>query len=732
MSALVHLQEAKTHHQAKRFDAAERAYKSVLQLEPLNSEALYRLGQLAFERKDWPGAADYLGRALLHAPTDPRIHVLLAMTRTNQGDLVAALKCVERAVEVAPQFGDAHNHLGQVRQEQGNWDGAIQAYRRAVELQPKNPRFRNNLGYALRIQGQFSEAIVELKQAVALKPDYLLARNNLGDALWQDGQIVPAQATFQQTIRMAPEDCQAHISYGELMLAMSRPDKAAPLLESAVRLQPANVAARIQQAFAYTLGGREEQAREAYRAVLRLQPDKLTAMFALRLILPPVYRDRQHVLDTRASYERGLTELETIAAEYRGDPANVSGLNWGNFYLAYQGLDDTEAQRRYAGIIETLLRRVLPQHFTPLAAQPLTAGRRLRVGFASSFLRYCTAGLYFKSWVTKLDRQRFEIFFYNLSPQRDIIVKEVAAHADHTDHVPIVLAQMAERIKGDRLDVLIFPEVGMDYVGSLLPALRLAPVQCAGWGHPVTTGRSNVDYFISCAFMEPPDAQAHYTERLTLLDGIGTFYERPILRGERSRKDFALPEQRTLYLNPQSLHKIHPDHDQPMFDILQRDPKGDLVFFQAYEPEITERFRQRIESRLHAAGIAPDRLHFLPRMMHDDYRQLNRLCDVMLDTLHWSGGNTSLDAIAAGLPIVALPGRFMRGRQSQAMLRLLGLDQYIATDADDYVRIAVALANDPDARARASQQMHEHAGAIFEREEPIRQLENFLLSLHEP
>jgi CRISPR-associated protein Csy1 len=491
------------------------------------------------------------------------------------------------------------------------------------------------------------------------------------------------------------------------------------------------VAAHIQQAYAYTLAGREEQAREAYRAVLRLQPDKLTAMFGLRLILPLVYRDSQHVLEARQAYERGLDELEVIAAEYRGDPANILGLNWGIFYLAYQGLDDTQAQRRYAGIVETLLRQALPQYFTALPHQPLTAGRRLRVGFASSFLRYCTAGLYFKSWVTKLDRQRFEIFFYNLSPQRDKVVKEISAYADHTEHVPIVLAQMAERIKSDRLDVLIFPEVGMDYVGSLLPALRLAPVQCVGWGHPVTSGRSNVDYFISCAFMEPPDAQAHYTERLTLLDGIGTFYERPLLGAARSRKEFGLPEQRTLYLNPQSLHKIHPEHDQPMAAILARDPQADLVFFQAYEPEITERFRQRIQSRLHAAGIGADRLHFLPRLTHDDYRQVNRLCDVMLDTFHWSGGNTSLDAIAAGLPIVTLPGRFMRGRQSQAMLRLLGLDQYIATDADDYVRLAIELANDRDARARASRQMHEHAGALFEREEPIRQLENFLLSLRE-
>ncbi len=107
--------------------------------------------------------------------------------------------------------------------------------------------------------------------------------------------------------------------------------------------------------------------------------------------------------------------------------------------------------------------------------------------------------------------------------------------------------------------------------------------------------------------------------------------------------------------------------------------------------------------------------------------KLNAVCDVMLDTLHWSGGNTFIDAIAAGLPIVTLPGALMRGRQSAAMLGILGLDELVAKDADDYVRKAVRIGNDRARRPELSQRIRERREALFARDEPIRALEDFLV-----
>src|SRR6202022_4382812 len=80
-------------------------------------------------------------------------------------------------------------------------------------------------------------------------------------------------------------------------------------------------------------------------------------------------------------------------------------------------------------------------------------------------------------------------------------------------------------IAGDAPHVLLFPEIGMDKVSAQLAAMRLAPVQCTSWGHPVTSGFPTIDYFLSSDLMEPAEADAHYSERLVRLPNLSIHYE---------------------------------------------------------------------------------------------------------------------------------------------------------------------------------------------------------------
>jgi predicted O-linked N-acetylglucosamine transferase (SPINDLY family) len=97
----------------------------------------------------------------------------------------------------------------------------------------------------------------------------------------------------------------------------------------------------------------------------------------------------------------------------------------------------------------------------------------------------------------------------------------------------------------------------------------------------------------------------------------------------------------------------------------------------------------------------------------------------MLDTLRWSGGQTSVDALDCGLPVVTLPGALMRGRQSYGMLKLIGVEELIATDVEDYLRIANRVCGDPAWRESLSQRIRERCGRLFDDAEPIAALEAF-------
>ena len=120
-----------------------------------------------------------------------------------------------------------------------------------------------------------------------------------------------------------------------------------------------------------------------------------------------------------------------------------------------------------------------------------------------------------------------------------------------------------------------------------------------------------------------------------------------------------------------------------------------------------------------------ERTRVLPQLTHEGYLAVNLACDVMLDTMRWSGGQTSVDALACGLPVVTLPGSMMRGRQSAGMLSLLGLHELIAADADAYVRIATRLCQDVPFRAGLATSIQERNGTLFDDPAPLDVLDAF-------
>ena len=233
--------------------------------------------------------------------------------------------------------------------------------------------------------------------------------------------------------------------------------------------------------------------------------------------------------------------------------------------------------------------------------------------------------------------------------------------------------------------------------------------------------------------MEPATGPSHYTETLIRLPGIGTDYALPAVPdATRRARASAFDDAAPLLLCPQSLFKIHPDNDAMFARVLRGGARGAArdvrraaseTDRQVQRPDSPPRSRAKVSAWMAAWS-------FLPQCGHDDFLRINAVCDAMLDTQRWSGGNTSLDALAAGLPIVTLPGRFMRGRQSAAMLSLAGLAELVATDVDDYVRIASAR-RDRRAVARSGlrARIRDGRGRVFNDAAPVAALASALEAL---
>ncbi len=731
------MSDAQMFEQAARFYSmgklgeAEEVFRRLVTKQPINAAAWYYLAVIEHQKGSLAAALENIEQAIKAQPRQPKYYVLKGNVLQDQEMLVDAEASFLAALKIDPNYAQAYNNLGIVLRDQKKSVDAIEAFRQAIERDPKYIKAYNNLGSELQAAGRLEEAAEYYRRAVELKPDYLLAMYNLAIVSYRLGRYPDADLWFRNALKLKPDHVSSSLAYGRMLLEQYRLNDAELCLQKAVHLVPHDVAANNLLAEVMAAEGKAEQARAVYQRGMELDPASLRAALGAALTLPQVYKNSAQVNAAREHFESGLNSLLDNIEKYGRNPAEriLEEIMWNNFNLAYQGRDDKELQKKYSTFIESLLMLAAPQYMNPLPKKDIS-GRRLRIGFLSGYFYTCTAGMYFNSWVTRLDKSRFETFVYYTNTIKDGITATVSNAADHFKQLTKPPLATAGEVWADELDILVYPEVGMNGKTCVLSSLRLAPVQCAGWGHPVTTGHVNMDYYFSSALMEPDQAQSHYTEKLQLLPGIGTAYPKVNLPSPALRSDFSLPENKTLYLCPQSLFKIHPDNDELFLRVLEGDENGVLIFFSGQHDVSSNAYISRLSGLFDARGMEKaGRVKILPKIDHENYLRVNMLCDVMLDTLYWSGGNTSLDALACGLPIVTLPGQFMRGRQSYGMLMAMGIPEMVARDENDFVRIALLLGKNPDYRKEISARIRNANGQMFEDGAPVKALENYFIEI---
>lgn len=722
------LENARALHRTGQFGAAIAAYEALL-AEDAGRADLWHLKGMAEHQSGLLDAAEAsVARAKQIAGDQPMLLMLEGGLLHDRGDLAAAEAVFQRVVAAKPAWPAPLLELGRVRMDQGRPDGALEAFRAASDRDGKSLRAWNGIGLALMGLGRLEEALRAFNHGLTIDPAYPYAHFNIARIhhLKLDSKRALHHATA--AVRADPGLVDAHLLIGDIHRRARQTAEALAAYQVAVRAAPSNPKALNGLAELLAEMGRTDEARRGYLVIADRFPGNLKAALGANLLLPQVYVDLGHVEHERQEYLKGLERLDELSPNFRyprGDVA-LAEAKWTNFYLAYQGREDAQAQSRYGEFLRGVLQRSLPAFYEPLPKR--TGGERIRVGFLSHFFYNCTVGRYFASWLKTLDKSRFEVVVFYTNEWVADDTKAIAAAVDKFHHLPgRSMYAVAEHVRAADLDILVYPELGMHPETFTLASLRLAPVQCSGWGHPDTTGHGEIDWFISCEAMEPPNAHRLYTEQLALLPGLGTRYARPTHSDKSTRADFGLPEDKTLYLLPQSLFKIHPENDPLAAEVLLRDPDGLLVVFASGHDDQTHAYARRLAQAFEARKLdMGERVRFVEAgIPHGAYLRLNELCDVMLDTVHWSGGNTSLDALASGLPVVTLPGHLMRGRQSLAMLTMLGVDELVTENQAQYIERAVAVGRDRDLRRSLSERIVGNLDRLFDRDEPVRALEKF-------
>lgn len=452
--------------------------------------------------------------------------------------------------------------------------------------------------------------------------------------------------------------------------------------------------------------------------------------------LPARWMAFQHPPDLVPGTE---AEIEAFRQRWRAGLAGFEALDfrdprwrahiWGcvgaccAFYLHYVDAA-VEDQRRYGALLRRMMQALAPD--APPRPRPPAARRR--IVFASGFLREHTVARLFVPMFERLDPARFEVHALALAPSPDSFAASLPPHVTlHRD--TLLPPQWAERIAGLAPDVLVYLDIGMHPLAQGLAALRLAPVQAVLWGHPVTTGLPTIDWVLSPDAMEPPEAQAHYSERLQCLPGLGNALRPPPPVGT-GEPPFRRRSGGIELFCAQSIYKLTPEHDALFAAVLARLPEARLHLIPHERPHVREAYIARLHRACAAAGVdAADRLVLHPLLPLHDYLALATACDLALDTLQWSGGMSSLDLLGQGLPIVTCEGALMRGRQTAALLRRLDAAELVVPDTERYIDTVVALARDPARRAALSARLRTHAPRLHDNDDAVAGLADFLATV---
>jgi predicted O-linked N-acetylglucosamine transferase (SPINDLY family) len=695
-------------------------------------------------RRDAAGQIEMAYKLSLQAvqddPENATVLELSGVLASRLGDTQTAVELLERAVEQRPGKAGLLANLGAVYRAAGRLDEAEARYRAAIAVDPSAVQARYNLANLLAARGAAGAALEEYAAALALDPGNAGVLNNIAGLLDRMGRYVEAEQAYRGLIAAHPRNAAARSNLGALCMTLGRVDEAIALHREATEIDPDapeprnNLGVALIDAGCYAeaatclraarargehvadihenLGnalrklGDTEAAARSYERALSLG-GKGGVSFKVATLLPVVAGSAADIVHWRQRMEGAVAAL-AAAPPRLADPYAEAGVT--AFNLSYHDTNNRDLQatlaQAYLKACPTLA------YVAPHCAAPRRppAGR-LKVGFISRQFGTNAVGWCFHGVLRRLPRDDMSVTALRFGDSDDPLWRSIAADVDATVILPASLELARQRIAALALDALVYTDIGMEPLTYFLAFARLAPLQAVLGGHPDTIGIPAIDLFLSSDLQEPPDADDHYGERLVRLPGAPTYYERPSLPSPlKPRASFGLPDGRPLYFCAQTLIKIHPEMDVLFAAILEGEPDGLLVLPGGYNPRLADHLRARFAESL---GPLANRVRFLPALSHLDFMNVMALADVSLDTRPFGGGNTSWQAIAAGTPIVTWPGRFLRGRYTQALYRRAGATDTVVDSAEAYVEMALRLARDHAFRAAVQRRVEAGAVHIF-------------------
>jgi protein O-GlcNAc transferase len=664
-------------------------------MAPDNADAHFMLGSEYLRQRQLPEAKQRLERAVALRPALIWAYLPLCQATFELGNLAEALLVVKRGLEVAPDLAELHQYRGNVHFALGEFDLADKSYAEAIEHQPRNAPSRTGRARVLAAQGKVELAQQQLRRALADAPENFDGWCNLGDGFRDFGLFDEAIAAYRQAERLAPTDARPPSAIGLMEQTRGNLPASIAAYARACGLDPTNALTQVNLGTSYLLSHQYSNAAECVERALAIDP-ALAAAHALSGVIAL----------RRGDFERGLPAFEKSIAldgqrlEFRGNLL---------FALTYTGdlARYLTTAREFGAAIDRL---ATPFRDWLVPTNDAAAPTVLKVGLVSGDLRSHPVGFFIENVAAQLAHHGIQLIGFPTRANFDEVTIRLKKHLAGWHPITGMTAAAAAQVVRNNAVHVLLDLSGHTHNDLSLFGWRPAPVQASWLGYWASTGVSQIDYLITDEVGVSDDSPEQFTEKPWRLPHTRLCFTEPGPREAFPVSPLPALERGHLTLCCfQNLNKIN-DRVLGVWSAIFRNLPDARLLLQS--PQSGDALSvDLLRRRLSEAGIGLDRITIAPPAERNKYLKTYSEVDFALDTFPFPGGTTTCEALWMGVPTLTLRGATMLERQGAGMMICAGLADWVASDEEDYVRRAIALASDHQALSHLRQSLRDRVVA---------------------
>lgn len=662
---------------------------------------------------------------VLRHPDHGKAFKLLGLAQLVLGDGTAALRALQRANELLPYNGEVLDHLGCAFNMLGRNAEAAQIFEQSLAVDDRRPETWVNIGKNRRDTGDVEGAAAAYRHAIAMNPNLVSAQNNLAVILCELGRPLEALDLLDKTLLLVPNAAWVHVHRGNTLKDLKRFPEAIAAYDRALQIAPALSEGWNNLADVLQLSGDTAQAVAAAERALGLNPDDPEVLNTLGTLyaIEKRPRDAEAMLRRALAIQpdnaiywlnlgNALTDVDEKVACMRkalqlrpGFEQAQSNLLFNLNYLADLTPDDLLREARLYG--EFVARRVVAKTQWSNERSP---ERELRIGLVSADLCQHPVSYFLEATLMAAKEKSFVWIAYSGTEKEDEVTARIRTRFDEwRDARQMTDEDLIRQITDDRIDILI--DLSGHTAGHRLPvfAAKPAPVQATWLGYVGTTGIAAIDYLIADPHVLPEGLPSHTCEEPWRLPECYMSFTRPPFTLELSEPPL-LKNGYPTFGCFNNLAKLNDRVLDLWARVLLAIPDARLLM--RAKPLADEAVCQRVRSRFTAQGVDPARLEFGTSLPSREagMAEYGRV-DIALDPFPYTGATTSVEALWMGVPVLTLKGDRFIARVGESFNRNLGLDDWIAQDADDYVQRAARLCRDTETLKRLRRSLRERGAA---------------------